>query len=101
MSYPINEFVTDHERLAKNVDEWISSSAGAVETALNRAGDDLSSALKRGKDLYKAAGKRVGMEAYAANAVLHRNPYPTVLFGICAGALVGFLVMRRLNGRCG
>lgn len=41
------------------------------------------------------------MEAYAANAVLHRNPYPTVLFGICAGALVGFLVMRRLNGRCG
>ena len=47
----------------------------------------------------KRVGRRVGKEANAANAVLHRNPYPTVLVGIGAGALLGFLVACRLNGR--
>lgn len=98
MSYPMNEFETDLENLAQTSDEWISSSSDAVGTALHEVGDAISSVTERGGNIYKAAGKRVAREAGAANAVLHNNPYPTVLAGIGAGALLGFLVARRRNG---
>ncbi len=98
MSYPMNEFETDLENLAQTSLDWISSSSDAVGTALREVGDGISSVMERGGDAYKAASKRVGREAGAANAVLHNNPYPTVLASIGAGALLGFLVARRRNG---
>lgn len=100
MSYPMNELLSDLEKSATTTEKWISSSAGAVGTAMHRAGDELSSALDRGRGYYRSAGKRVSREAHAANAVLHRNPYPTVLLGIAAGALVGFLISRSLSNNC-
>ena len=87
MSYPMNEFVTDLEKSA--------------ETACHEAGNELSSIMERGRDFYKTVRKRVGHEANAANAVMHNHPYPPVLVGIGAGALIGYLVACRLNGRSG
>ena len=98
MSYPMNEFETDLENSVQTSEEWISSSSDAVGSALNEAGDGISSVMERGRNIYKAAGKRVGKEASAANAVLHKHPYPTVLVGIGAGALLGYLVARRRDG---
>ena len=100
MSYPMNDLLSDLEKSATTAENWISSSAGSVGTALHRAGDELSSALGRGKGYYRSAGRRVSREARAADAVLHRHPYPTVLLGIAAGALVGFLISRSLSNSC-
>ena len=96
----MNEFVTDLENPAKTADEWISRSASAAETAFHEAGDELSSAMERGGDFYKKVRKRVGKEA-AANAVMHNNPCALVMVAIGAGAVIGYLVACRLNGRSG
>jgi ElaB/YqjD/DUF883 family membrane-anchored ribosome-binding protein len=97
----MNEFVTDLEKPAKTADEWISSSADAVRAACHEANNEMSSVMKRGRDFYVTVCKRVGKEANAANAVMHSNPYPPVLVAIGAGALLGYLVACRLNGRSG
>lgn len=83
----MNEFVTDLEKSA--------------QTACHEAGDEIASAMKRGKDLYKAVGRRVGKDVHAVDAAMHENPYPTMLAGIGAGAVLGYLIASRLNGRCG
>lgn len=99
MSYPMNEFVSDLENAEKTAEDWIATSAATAGTALHGAGDGITAAMERGRDFYKALARRVGKEANAANAVMHRNPYPTVLVGIGAGALLGFLFACRRN--CG
>jgi ElaB/YqjD/DUF883 family membrane-anchored ribosome-binding protein len=80
----MNEFVTDPEN--------------AAETAMNETGEGITAVIERGMNIYKAAGERVAKEVCAANAALHGNPYPTVLAGIGAGALIGFIVASRRNG---
>lgn len=84
MSYPMNEFVTDLENPA--------------ETGKHEAGAWLSTVMERGRDFCQAVGTRVGKDTRAANALVYRNPYPTLLVGIGAGALLGFLVACRRNG---
>lgn len=91
MSYPMNEFVTDLEKSEQTAENRISSEAGDV----------MSSAIKRGRSLYKALGRRAGKDVHAVNAAVHENPYPTMLAGVGAGAVIGYLVACRLNGRCG
>ena len=92
MSYPMNGFVTDLQRPSQAAGERIPAPA---ETPVHRP----VSIMERGKGLYKAVGNRVRCEASAADAELHVNPYPTVLAGIGAGALLGFIVAWRLTGR--
>jgi hypothetical protein len=94
----MNEFVTDLQRPAQAAGEPIPTPAASpfVQPAHRPV-----SVMERGKDLYKAVGNRVRSEASAADEVMHVNPYPTVLAGIGAGALLGFLVAWRLTGRPG
>jgi ElaB/YqjD/DUF883 family membrane-anchored ribosome-binding protein len=92
MSYPMNEFVTDLQRL-------VQASGQRTVLPAETPGHHPASVVQRGRDLYKAIGNRVRGEANAANTELHVNPYPTVLVGIGAGALLGFLVAWRLTGR--
>lgn len=99
MSYPMNEFITDVKRPVQMAEDLISSTASAARTACHEAGNEISSLLKRGEDITKSVRKRVAKEACAVNAALHSNPYPTVLAGIGAGALLGFLVAWSLKGR--
>lgn len=98
MSYPMNEFVTDLQRPVQADDERIPTPA---ETPVRQPAHHPVSVMERGKALYRSVGNRVRSEASAADAELHVNPYPTVLAGIGAGALLGFLVALRLTGRSG
>jgi ElaB/YqjD/DUF883 family membrane-anchored ribosome-binding protein len=97
MSYPMNEFITDLKKPAQVADEWISSTADTAKSASHKAARGISSLLDRGKDISESIRKGVGKEADVVNAVLHRNPYPTVLAAIGAGALFGALIAWRLN----
>ncbi len=90
MSYPINEFVTDLEKTAKTTDEWIASSASAAESACREGGSELSSAIGKGGKAYKNVRHRVEREVRSANQAMHHHPYPAVLAGIAAGALIGY-----------
>lgn len=97
----MNEFVTDLQKQMKAADKCISSSTRVVGTACHDVGEEISSVMQRGKSVCKTVRKRVGKGASAANAAMHSNPYPPVLVGIGAGALLGYLAACKLGGRSG
>ena len=78
---------------------------GLVQSAAHQGGrrieegrNCLSSALKRGRDIYEHTRRRAIRDARTANGLLHGNPYQSVLIGIGIGALLGYLASRR--GSC-
>ena len=97
----MNEFERDPEKPYKPAGGWISCSSCPVETSMLEAVNGKPAATERGRDFHSAAAKHVGNETTATNAVMQGNPYPSVLVGIGAGALLGHLVARRLNARSG
>lgn len=99
MSNPVKEFFKDHNPTKIHTPEWVSHPTDAIEAAYDRAGDELSSAFNQGIHFYKSAQKRVGQEVKQVDAILRHNPYPTILIGILAGSIIGYLVACRFN-RC-
>lgn len=98
MSYPMNEFITDLQKPAQTASERTPTPAHA------QVGQPLHLAvtfIERGKNLCSAVCNRVRGKASAADAELHQNPYPGVLVGIGAGALLALLVASRFAGRSG
>ncbi len=97
MSNPIKEFINEHKTPKSHTPEWVSESADAIESAYEKAGDELSSAFERGKDYYKSVQKHVSREANDVDALFHNNPYPTILIGMLASSVIGYLVACRIN----
>ena len=95
----MNEFITDIKKPAEIAGDFVSATANAAGTAIHQAGEEISSVLEKGREISGSAWKRMGNEAEAANAALHRNPYPAVLAGLGAGALLGVLVTRKAANR--
>ncbi len=95
----MNEFITDKKKPVQIAEDFVSATASAADTAVHQAGVEISSVLERGREISESAWKRMENEAEAANAALHRNPYPAVLAGLGAGALLGVLVTRKATGR--
>jgi hypothetical protein len=101
MSNPVKEFCNEHKPSNVHAPEWVSAQADAIDLAYERAGDELSSAFERGKDYYKNVQKRVGREVNDVNALLHHNPYPTILIGMLASSVIGYLVACQINSCSG
>ncbi len=99
MSNPVKEFFKDHNPSKIHTPEWVSNPTDAIESAYDKAGDELSSAIDRGIHFYKTVQKRVGKEANEVDAIVHHNPYPTILIGMLASSVIGYLVACRIN-RC-
>ncbi len=101
MSNPVKEFFKDHKPSNIHAPEWVSAQADAIESAYEKAGDELSSAFERGKDYYKNVQNRVSREVKDVDAHFHNNPYPTILIGILASSVIGYLVACRINSCSG
>lgn len=99
MSNPVKEFFKDHRPSKIHAPEWVSQSSDAIESAYDKVGDELSSAFNQGIHFCKSAQKRVGQEVKQVDAILRHNPYPTILIGILASSVIGYLVACRIN-RC-
>lgn len=99
MSYPMNEFVTDLKDPPSSPEGEISSSASAAVPTHHKTGHEISSLLKRTRNGYRSIRSRAGNKADRILAMMHRSPRATVLAGISAGVLLGFLAACRLNGR--
>lgn len=101
MNNPVKEFFKDHKAAKHYTPEWISAPTDAAESAYRKSDDDISSAVERGKSFYKTVQKRVGKEANEVDAILHHNPYPTILIGMLASGVIGYLAACQFNRNSG
>jgi ElaB/YqjD/DUF883 family membrane-anchored ribosome-binding protein len=97
MSNPVKEFLKEHKPSKSHAEKWLRDQADAIGLAYEKAGDELSSSLQRGKNFYKTVQKRVGKEVNDADVMMHHNPYPTILIGMLASSVIGYLVACRVN----
>jgi ElaB/YqjD/DUF883 family membrane-anchored ribosome-binding protein len=97
MSNPVKELFKGQNPSKIEAPDWVAHSGDAIESAYDKAGDELSSAIDRGIHFYKTVQKRVGKEANEVDAILHHNPYPTILIGMLASSVIGYLVACRIN----
>jgi hypothetical protein len=99
MSNPAKELFKNHTSSKIHSPDWVSHSTDVIESAYDKACDELSTAFGRGIHFYKIVQKRVGKEANEVDAILHHRPYPTILIGMLASSVIGYLVACRIN-RC-
>lgn len=97
MNNPVKEFLKDHNPSEIHTPEWVSRPVDAIETAWDKAGDELSSAFSQGIHFCKSAKKRLGKQVNEAEAILRHNPYPTIFIGILFGSVIGYIVVSRFN----
>ena len=85
----------DMTQLAEDAQALLSATAGVAGDKVEAARARLLAALHRGKEVCDRVAQQAAEGARAADAAVHRNPYPAIAMGVGLGALAGFLLSRR------
>jgi ElaB/YqjD/DUF883 family membrane-anchored ribosome-binding protein len=98
MNPQIREISDDVKTLATDVSDTIESNATGVYDEVRKG---VSHALEQGKDVFGSACKRAVQEGRIAERIMHNNLYQTILLGVGAGIVMGYLCARHNACKCG
>jgi ElaB/YqjD/DUF883 family membrane-anchored ribosome-binding protein len=87
----------DMTQLADDARALLTATAGVAGDKVDEARVRLTAALQRGKEVCDRVATQAAEGARAADAAVHRNPYPAIAIGVGLGALAGFLLTRRCH----
>lgn len=93
----MKEISDDVKTLASDVAGTLESNATGIYDEVRKG---VSHALEQGKDLYGYACKRALDDGRMADRMLHNHLYQTILLGIGAGIVFGYLCARRNSCKC-
>lgn len=88
MSNSIHEISDDVKSLAHDTARNLESGAAGIYDDVRKG---VTNAMEQGKDILGSAYKRALHDGRAADRLIHNNLYQTLLLGIGAGIVLGYL----------
>jgi ElaB/YqjD/DUF883 family membrane-anchored ribosome-binding protein len=90
------------EAVSKDLGQFTEDARELIAATADMAGDKIGEARKRlarsldeGRGLFERARARTAEGARAADAAMHKHPYPVVGIAVGLGLLIGYLLTRR------
>lgn len=100
MSYPMNEFETDLEKPYTPSKEWLACWARASETEGIRPLDDgIAAVIEPASHSQHAVAAKLSKRPTTENTIPSGHSQTRILAGFGVGALLGYFVASRHNGK--
>jgi len=99
MSEPTPNLTEDVNPLAVDARALLAATSDVAGEKVAEARKRLSAALASGKQLAGQVRDKVVAGAKVADEAVHAHPYQAIAIGVGVGAVIGYLLARRKNGK--
>lgn len=96
---PLTPVTDEANHLAADARALLAATADVAGDKVAEARKRLSAALASGKQIAGQVRDKAVAGAKAADEAVHAHPYQAIAIGVGVGALIGYLLARKSNGK--